>query len=164
MPLSLKEGKFQSFNLVFIICRWADTLWALAHHKEKDRFGLAARRDVRTGELVGDLQGGRRRRKKAKKSCGTARGPQSYPCSTGQDSTRNLFAPNEAFCWADIIVWGKGAPKDGFTNAGQAPYSFEELTLHFFTFTFCPNVQFLWTRLSLEHGSRILISPPFLVW
>ena len=145
----------QKANLV-IICRWAATLWALGGHKEKDWFGLAARRVVRSGELVGDLQGGRGRRKKAKKSCGTARGPQSYPC-TGQDPARNLFVPNEAFCRADIIVWGKGAPKDGFVLCGADAVFFWGTHLTHVVFTFCSAVQFLWTRLSLERGSRILI-------
>ena len=135
----------------------ADTLWVLVRHKEKDRFGLAARRGVRTGELVGDLQGGRGRGKKAKKSCGTARGPQSYPC-TRQDSTRNLFAPNEAFCRADIIVWGKGGPERRIYKRGADAVFFWGTHLTHVVFTFCPVVQFLWTRLSLECGARILIS------
>ena len=152
------ELKFSKLNLLVIICRWADTLWALGGHKEKDWFGLAARRVVRSGELVGDLQGGRGRRKKAKKSCGTARGPQSYPC-TGQDPTRNLFVPNEAFCRADIIVWGKRAPKDVFVLCGADAVFFWGTHLTHVVFTFCSTVQFLWTRLSLERGGRILILP-----
>ena len=62
-------------------------MWALASHKEKDWLGLAARRVARSGELVGDLQGGREAQK-GQKSCGTVQLPTKLPLYTARSSSQ----------------------------------------------------------------------------
>ena len=146
--------KFKKLNLV-ILCRWADTLWALASHKEKDWLGLAARRVARSGELVGDLQGGRGAQK-GQKSCGTVQLPTKLPLYTARSSS-------QPFCgWWSFLLGRhyslrQEGPERRIYKERQRPYScWRALALHV-VFTFCSAVQFLWVRLSLEGGGRILI-------
>ena len=152
------ELKFLKLNLV-IICRWADTLWALGGHKEKDWFGLAARRVVRSGELVGDLQGGRGRRKKAKKKLRHSARPTKLPLYRARPNSQPFCAEWSFLLGRHYSLRQKGAPKDRFVLCRADAVVFWGIHLTHVVFTFCSAVQFLWTRLSLERGTRILILP-----
>ena len=78
-----------------IVCSQAHTLWALGSRKEKDRFGLAARRSTRSGELVlvTSREGAEQ---KGQKSCGTARGPQKL--TLYKTCTSRVQPNSQPFC------------------------------------------------------------------